>query len=83
MKFSQEFLDDLYGDAIVMDVPLDKHRWYTIHRVIFKHESKFYEARPMVPASEIQEDQPRWNADPVECPEVEPFEKTVTDYRRV
>jgi hypothetical protein len=84
MKFSQEFLDEeLSSKDVVMNQPFEKHRWYMIHRLVFKHEGKFYEARPMEPASEIQEGQGRWAtaSDPVECPEVVPFEKTVTDYR--
>lgn len=82
MKFTREFLEqELTSEDIVSDVMVDKRRWYSIHRVIFRHEGKFYEAKPMIPASELQEDQDAYGDDPVECPEVFPYEKTVTDYR--
>ena len=83
MKFTREFLEELWTPDIVLDQMLEKRRWYSIHRVIFKHEGKFYETKPRVPASELQEDQDRYDGEEIECPEVVPYEKTVTDYMEV
>lgn len=90
--FSAEYLEEeacvTWGvgsssPLVVLSEPMDKHRWYTVVRVVFKHEDQLWEIFYNDPATEMQEDMDRFDIDPVRATLVEAFEKTVTDYRAV
>lgn len=89
-EFEAEFLEEeicvTWGESsehVVLHEAVDKHRWYTNTRVIFKHEDQLWEIFYMDPASEMQEGQDRFHEDPVKATLVEAYTKTVTGYRRV
>ena len=82
MEFTREFLEEeLSKNDIVESSCIGHRRWYSNHRTIFRHEGKFYEFLHDRPLTEIQERDDE--ADPVECREVWPIEKTVTVYEVV
>lgn len=88
--FEAEFLTEeicvTWGKSskrVVLHEAVDKRRWYTNTRVIFSHEDQLWEIFYMDPASEVQEGQDRFYENPVKATLVEPFEKTVIDYRKV
>ena len=65
---------------------IDKHRWYNSFYVIFRDtvNDKLYSVYYMEPASEMQEDQDRWNVEYkgdhkglVKCQEVKAVEKKI------
>jgi hypothetical protein len=68
---------------VVLSEPMDKHRWYTVVRVVFKHEDQLWEIFYNDPATEMQEDMDHFDIEPVMATLVEAFEKTVVDYRAV
>lgn len=67
-KFSVEELEEDYDLpwGAVSDEVADKHRWYTIHELVFKaDDGHHYEVNYMDPATEMQEGQDRWFDDPM------------------
>lgn len=68
---------------IVVDNIIDTGRWSIRHSVIFKLNGKFYKTFYQVGATEQQEEAPFEHNTEVICTEVEPYEKTVIDYRAV
>lgn len=82
MKFLAEDLQEEVYD--VEDEVIDKRRWYTINRRVFKNEDKFFECFYKRGLTEIQES--TWFEDYtdkdgyVECKEVFPIEKTIIVY---
>jgi hypothetical protein len=85
--FSVEQIEDM-GLTWRVDAPVvsteewDQHRWYTVRRVIFEFESQLWEIFYNDPATELQEGQDKFDEDPVTAYQVEPFQVTVTQYRR-
>jgi hypothetical protein len=87
-KFSAEQLEELEvtwgsGAPVVSTEEWSQHRWYTVRRVIFKHEEQLWEIFYNDPATEMQEGMDMFDEDPVTAHLMEPFEVTVTQYRRV
>jgi hypothetical protein len=87
-EFSVSFLEEeacvtwgIASPAVVLHEAWDKHRWYTVTRVVFKHEDQLWEIYYNDPATEMQEDMDSFDSDPVEATLVVAYEKTVTDYR--
>lgn len=88
MKFTKEQLveklDD-YDDHVVNEI-CDTTRWSNIYSFIFKHEGKMYITSYSVGATESQDEGP-WefchDDEEIECDEVEAYQKTITDYRKV
>lgn len=71
------------GDGLrcVSDEITGQRRWTTMHRMVFTDGTSFYEALYEVGSTESQDDEPfQYEADPVECSEVVPVERTVTLY---
>ncbi len=82
MEFSREFLEEELASKDIVESACTGHRrWYSNHRTIFRHEGKFYEFLHDRPLTELQERD--GEADPVECREVWPVEKTVTIYETI
>jgi hypothetical protein len=85
--FSVEQIEEM-GLTWRVDAPVvsteewDKLRWATVRRVIFEYESKLWEIFYNEPATEMQEGQEAFEEDPVTAYQVEPFQVTVTQYRR-
>jgi hypothetical protein len=83
MTFTKEEMLDILDDGsdVVLNESVDKTRWSIIHRLIFKKDGKLYETHYSVGATESQDESP-WEYDKtVDCTEVEPYEKTITEYR--
>lgn len=68
---------------VVVKELVGKSRWSTRHRLVFSLNEKFYEVAYQLGATEYQDVEPFGYEDEVECHEVERYEKTVVDYRRV
>jgi len=85
--FTKEFLQEVqYGckGEIVAEEITDISRWSIYYSLVFKYEGKFYETDYSVGATEIQDESPwQYAPDEIEVTEVEPYEKTVIDYRPV
>lgn len=67
---------------VVRNKIVDQRRWTTTHEVIIKDKNsgKYYQAEYSVGSTEYQDG---CNSYPKEWDEVEPYEKTVTEYRPV
>jgi hypothetical protein len=86
----QELLDILEEEnesaEIVKDELVDTSRWSIIYDLIFRIDGKFYRTNYSVGATESQDEGP-WEwfdyDSKIACEEVEPYEKTVIDYRAV
>jgi hypothetical protein len=51
--------------------------------MIFKVDDKFYKTNYQVGATEMQDEAPyEYEGDEIECPEMEPYEVTITKYRK-
>ena len=88
VTFEKDFMFEvLWGDAegteIIVDERFDTSRWSTHHSLIFKKDDKYYRTSYSRGATEQQDEGPWEYEDEVECVEVEPYEKTVIDYRKV
>lgn len=58
-------------------------RWKVQNELIFKFQDKFYQTIYETPATEMQDGEPyEFEGDEIECPEMEPYEVTVTKYRK-
>ena len=59
-------------------------RWSIDHELVFEYENTLYQTSYSVGATEMQNEGPwEYARDPVECVEVEAYEKIVIDYRPV
>ena len=88
MKFKKEFLlDELdlpWNDEIVVRNQIsEQRRWDISYELIFRLEDKFYRTFYDIGSTEYQDESPWEYDDVVECQEVEPYEKTIIDYREV
>lgn len=88
--FSPQLLRDiLYEECddyvIVLNELKDKARWSLTYRFVFKGvlSGKCYETHYSRAATEQQDEKPWEYEKEVTCIEVEPYEKTVTDYQPV
>jgi hypothetical protein len=70
----------LYGDEKVAQQVVSKHRWYTKHLIVFQRDGMRMGFYYLEPASELQEDQDRFEADPVPVFPVTAREVTTTVY---
>lgn len=90
MKFDREILQDLANEdhspeyEIVSNELVDHSRWSLSYEMIFKYRDKFYRTWYNRGATECQDESPyEYEPSEIELVEVEPYEKTVTDYREV
>lgn len=91
MEFKKEDLQELSysreGDSfeefeVVKNEISDTSRWSVHYYMIFKFKDKFYETGYSVGATESQDESAyEYAKDLIDCTEVEPFEKTITEYR--
>ncbi len=85
MLFKKDFLLEMdYGNdsPVIEDEIIDQRRWSTVHKRIFKFEDKFYQTIYSHGSTECQDESPYEDEDDdIECPEVEPYEVTLTKYR--
>ena len=72
--------DEVDGVEVIRDEIVDHSRWSVVHKLIFEYEDKIWSTHYSVGATEMQEEYPWEYEDKVECIEVEPVEKTITDY---
>lgn len=86
--FTEEQLDlaawgDLDGFSTVRKEITDQGRWNTSYELIFKEDAtgKLYRAHYSKGSTEQQDDGPQFYE--TDIPEVEAYEKTITDYREV
>ena len=76
-------------NAICGDGPIERirdtitghGRWSVYHELVFKSGGKFYRVSYSIGATESQDEQPFEHGGDRECEEVEPYEKTVIEYR--
>ena len=79
----EEALDILdEGTDVVLDEIVDTGRWSIHHRVVIRFNGKLYRGSYSVGATENQDESP-WEYETPVFTEVEAYEKTVTDYRKV
>lgn len=88
VTFEKDYMIDvLWGDVegveIVVNEIFDTSRWSTHHSLIFKKDGRYYRTSYSRGATEQQDEGPWEYEDQVECVEVEPYEKTVIEYREV
>lgn len=87
--FSHDELEELgldwkrSGPPVIECETIDKRRWYSVMRIVFRHDGAFWQINRSDPATEMQEGQDIWIDDPVKAVQVEPYEATVTKYRPV
>jgi hypothetical protein len=75
--FTEDELDefDIGPWNAVSFEPVEKHRWYTVHDMIFEHEGKHWLVSYMDPATEMQDGQERYfDPDRIEAVEVHEVE---------
>lgn len=73
MKFSKDYLLDLLDEEPIQEKIVDKRRWVTVYKRVFKHEDKFYVTHYEVGNTECQDCRPyEDDPDEIECDEVEP-----------
>lgn len=88
-EFSHEELEELEldwrtsGGVVKESEVYDRMRWAAVLRIVFAYDGAFWQIDRMDPATEMQEGQDIWDADPVVATRVEPYEVTVTKYRPV
>ena len=70
-------------DSAILDEITDTSRWSVHHRIVFKHDDKFYETYYSEGATEMQDESAWEYDDEVECDEVELKEVTVVKWVKV
>ena len=92
MKFARDELRDvIWNDSEILKLVRDElvgtTRWSTVHDLIFEYSGKFYQTKYRRGATEHQDEQPfERDGDSegmIECLEVEPYEKTIIEYRPI
>lgn len=83
MKFSKQFLIHTNGDENdVINEISGKSRWSVQYARVFKFDGKLYAAPYQVGATEKQaESAYEYEADEIDCPEMEEYTKVIKDYR--
>lgn len=84
VAFFQE--DDDAGEMenakIISDTQVGSGRWESVHRIIFELAGRHFQTNVCRPLTECQETEDcGYHGAEQECPEVEQYEKTVTDWR--
>lgn len=82
--FTEAELDehDIGPWSAVAFIPGDKHRWYTVHEMIFEHEGRHWSVSYMDPATENQDGQDRYNdPDNIVATEVHKVPVTVEQWK--
>ncbi|WGT37755.1 hypothetical protein MHB40_14500 [Lysinibacillus sp. FSL K6-0057] len=85
IKLHKDYLKnelDLPSNALLDEVT-DMSRWSIHHRIVFKHDNKFYETYYSEGATEMQDERPWEYEDEVECDEVELKEVKVLKWVKV
>ena len=88
-KFDTSLLDEMDisagGDSVVSDEIADQLRWADLHVIVFEYEGKFWQVEYFSGSTEMQESGWGYGYEPdeIEAVEVEPYEVTVTRYRKV
>lgn len=85
IQLPRETLLDIMDEEVnvLVDEIVDTSRWSIQYDFVFKYQGKIYQTGYQVGATEQQDEGP-WEYDKVvACYEVEPYEKTVTEYRLV
>lgn len=90
-KFSKAVLQELANNEydpesfeVVRDEICDTRRWAIRYEMIFWFEDKYYQTFYEVGATEYQDISPyEFDPEMIEVTEVEPYEKTITAYRKV
>ena len=72
---------DLPYEALLDEIT-DTSRWSVHHRIVFKHDDKFYETYYSEGATEMQDESPWEYEEEVECHEVELKEVKVVKWVR-
>ena len=81
MKFKKDFLKWQQWDKTISNDIEGHSRWSIHYEAVFQHEGKFYRTTYSVGATESQDEQPyEYEEGEIECPEVFPYEVTVTRY---
>ena len=73
---------DKSAGEIILNQQVDTSRWSIIYRLVVRVDGKLYEGSYRRGATECQEEQP-WEYTEPHFVEVEAYEKTVTDYRKI
>lgn len=68
---------------IVLNTLVEKDRWSLLHRLVFVQDGQHYETHYRIGSTEYQDERPWEGETVVNCKLVEPYEKTITDYRPV
>jgi predicted RNA-binding protein with PUA-like domain len=71
--------DIIYADPVAIQ-DISEHRWYTKQLVVFKKHGALYGFNYLKPASELQEDQDRFESDRVKIFPVSSRKVTTTVY---
>jgi hypothetical protein len=80
---ARDLISGDYPNAkIIRDEITDKSRWSDSHSFVFELDGKYYEGGYYRGSTECQEERP-FEYDEPEFVQVEPYEKTVIDYRPV
>lgn len=91
-KFEKEFLQEALWDAFdeletVRNEITDNGRWSIHHDWVFKYKDRYFQTSYSVGATEMQDESPfEYDGDAdglIEVDEVEPYEKTIIDYRNL
>lgn len=80
----EDVLEAVNGKIVRDEFYDDSHRWYTMHELIFATSGKHWRMIYRKPATEMQEIDMYDKLDDIQSlVEVEPYEKTITEYRKV
>jgi len=75
-----EELDENEDYKVIVDEIISTTRWAVVHKLIFKHDGKFWQTTYNVPATEMQEEMPFEYQEVVNCRQVVPKEVTTIKY---
>jgi len=69
---------------VITNEMIDTSRWSIRHHLIFEYQDKFYESSYSTGATEYQDEGPyEYDDNEIECYEVEPYQTTITKYKRI
>lgn len=90
MKFNKLFMQCLAdedinpeeGEVVVNEV-IETTRWSIIYYIVFKVDGKYFSSSYSRGATEMQDESPyEYEGDEIECDEVFPVERIVTEYTK-
>ena len=80
----EDVIQEELNGTIIRERHIDTRRWHNVHETIFTTSGKHWSIKWRSPATEMQEVDKYDRLDDVETlVEVEPYTRTVTDYRKV